>query len=139
MERKYICIKSPFFISTHTAEVLEKDKTCILYSGMCYVNLALTCASGIFPHDQRWIALCTRLRKQVWFWTNWRRRWRVFRTLFPFLLPSHLSSLRLLCPSIQGTLSHYSHHLYLLPNNLFSVWIIFLGTSFTCNGSSDTR
>ena len=53
MERKYICIKSLFFTSTHTAKVLEKDKTCILYSGMRYVNLALTCVSGIFPCDQR--------------------------------------------------------------------------------------
>lgn len=56
---------------------------------------------------------------------------------FPFLVPSNISSFKLLCPSLQGTLSHYPHHLYLVTNNLFSVWIIFLRVSFIDNWSSD--
>ena len=56
---------------------------------------------------------------------------------FPFLVPSNISSFKQLCPSLQGTLSHYPHHLYLVTNNLFSVWIIFLRVSFIDNWSSD--
>lgn len=56
---------------------------------------------------------------------------------FPFLVHADISSFKLPCPSLQGALSQYPHHLYLVTNNLFSVWIIFLRISFIDNGSSD--
>lgn len=137
--RKYICIKFLFFAFTHTAKVLEKTETSIWYSGMSYVNLGIRLSpvhQESSLHDQRWIASL-----------DFESRFDPGQTdggdglsseySFPFLVPSDISSFKLLCPSLQGTLSHYPHHLYLVTDNLFSVWIIVLRVSFIDNGSSD--
>lgn len=61
MERKYICIKFLCFTSIHKAKVLQKDKTCILYSGLLYCkarSLALTWALGtspLWPEVNSWV------------------------------------------------------------------------------------
>lgn len=142
MERKYICVKFPFFTSTQTAKVLEKGETCILYFGMLYVNLEVWFSpvhQDSFLGDQRWIAVLDLESRFGPGQSDAGEDGLSSELSFPFLLPSHLSSSELLCWSIQGTLSHHPHSLNLLPDDLLLVWIILLGPSFICNGSSDTR
>lgn len=120
MKIKCIWIKFPLFASIHTANVLGKPETWVFYSSMRCINLGV-CASGI-PSVTR-SEYCIKFWKQVWSWASWSSE----NSHSPFCFPLIFSSWKLLCSSVQGTLSPYPHHPYLLPNDLFSVCIIFLG------------
>lgn len=120
LERKYVCIKLPFFTSIHTAEVLEEDETCTMHSGFWHAfhisrSLVLTCASGVlFPWPE--VTSCIEFWKC--FRAHWWRRKSVLRTLtspsaFPAIPPPQPE---LCCSWIQGTDGHYPHHPHLLPH-----------------------
>lgn len=136
LERKYVCIKLPFFTSIHTAEVLEEDETCTMHSGFWHAfhisrSLVLTCASGVlFPWPE--VTSCIEFWKC--FRAHWWRRKSVLRTLtspsaFPAIPPSPVWALLLMDSGHWRSLPSSPTPASALVHDLLSVCSIFLGTS----------